>query len=189
MKITSISAAAIACACAWTAALAQAGSSSLNGAVNARLVLTTGCAIDAGTGSTGVLANFGTLDFGAQPGGFTGKVTAQAVGGGAAATQMTCSPDVTALQVTLDAGQNGGKGAGEGIGSRALANGTNYVPYEVYSDAAHAHPYVAGTAHAVPVPAPGATFSLPIHGVVHKTSTSALAAGTYLDTLNVTLAW
>ncbi|WP_454724018.1 MULTISPECIES: Csu type fimbrial protein [Cupriavidus] len=182
-------AAAAACLLASVTASAPAGASPLSGAVDARLVLTTGCAIDAGTGSTAALVNFGTLDFGTQPGGFTGKLTTQAIGGAVVATQMTCSPDVTALQVTLDAGQNAGRGAGTGNGSRALANGASYVPYEVYSDAAHAHAYVAGAAQAVPVPTPGAAFALPIYGVVHKTSTAALAAGTYSDTLNVTLAW
>ncbi|KWF08143.1 spore coat protein U domain-containing protein [Burkholderia pseudomultivorans] len=179
-----LAAVAFASACA----AAQAQTSPLTGTVNAQLVLTTGCAIDTGSGSVGS-TTFGTLDFGTQPSGFTGSLNSQATGGGSTATQVTCSPDVSSVQVTVDGGQNAGKGTGIGAGTRALANGAAYVPYEVYADSAHAKQYVAGTAQAVAVPTPGAAFELPIYGVANKTSSSALAAGTYTDVLNVTLGW
>ncbi|MXN74103.1 fimbrial major subunit CsuA/B family protein [Burkholderia sp. 4701] len=175
-------------ACASACAAVQAESGQLAGVVNSKLVLTTGCAIDAGAGSVG-MADFGALDFGTQPGGFTGSLSSQATGGGSTTTELTCSPDVTSVQVTVDVGQNAGKGAGIGAGTRALGNGTSYVPYEVYADSAHARQYVAGTAQTVPVPTPGAPFALPIYGVANKSSASALAAGTYTDVLNVTLGW
>ncbi|VWC38702.1 spore coat protein U domain-contain protein [Burkholderia aenigmatica] len=169
---------------------AGAQTSPITGSVNSKLVLTTGCAIDAGSGSTGNSTNLGTLDFGTQPSGFTGALTAQAAGGGSAgATQVTCSPDVTALQVTIDGGQNLGKGVAVGAGTRALASGSSYVPYEVYADSARSVQYVAGTVQSVPVPAPGSAFNLPIYGAINKTSRGALSAGTYTDTLNVTLGW
>ncbi|RQP32407.1 Csu type fimbrial protein [Burkholderia ubonensis] len=177
-------------ACASACATVQAESGQLAGTVNSKLVLTTGCAIDAGasTGSVGAV-DFGALDFGTQPGGFTGSLSAQPAGGGSGATQMTCSPDVTSVQVTVDGGQNPSKGAGIGTGTRALGNGTSYVPYEVYADSAHAKQYVAGTAQTVSVPTPGTPFVLPIYGVANKSSTSALTAGTYKDVLNVTIGW
>ncbi|MCA8089366.1 spore coat U domain-containing protein [Burkholderia anthina] len=171
-----------------TCVAAQAQTNPLTGTVNSKLVLTTGCAIDSGSGSIGA-TTFGTLDFGTQPSGFTGSLDAQATGSGTSATQVTCSPDVTSVQVTVDGGQNASKGTAVGAGSRALANGTSYVPYEVYADSAHAQQYIAGTAQAVAVPSPGAAFALPIYGVANKTSTNALAAGTYTDVLNVTLGW
>nr|WP_321891690.1 spore coat protein U domain-containing protein [Burkholderia cenocepacia] len=167
---------------------AQGQTSLLTGTVNAQLVLTTGCAINAGSGSVGA-TTFGTLDFGAQPGGFMGSLDSQATGGGSAATQVTCSPDVASLQVTIDGGRNAGKGAGIGSGTRALTNGAAYVPYEVYADSAHSKQYVAGTAQSVAVSTPGAAFTLPIYAIANKTSSSALAAGTYTDVLNVTLGW
>ncbi|MGS0893972.1 Csu type fimbrial protein [Burkholderia stagnalis] len=173
-----------------TCMTAGAQTNPITGSVNSKLVLTTGCAIDNGTGSTGGSTNFGTLDFGTQPAGFTGALTAQAAGSGSGgATQVTCSPDVTALQVTVDGGQNLGKGTAIGVGTRALANGSAYVPYEVYADSARSNQYVAGSAQSVPVPTPGAAFSLPIYGAINKTSSGALDAGTYTDTLNVTLGW
>ncbi|WP_175691191.1 Csu type fimbrial protein [Burkholderia anthina] len=181
-KFLIVAASALAC----TVAVAQ--SNPLTGTVNSKLVLTTGCAIDSGTGSVGV-TTFGTLDFGTQPSGFTGSLSAQATGSGSSSTKVTCSPDVTAVQVTVDGGLNAGKGAGIGTGTRALANGAVYVPYDVYADSAHSQQYVVGTAQQVPVPSPGSAFDLPIYGIANKTSSSALAAGTYTDVLNVTLGW
>ncbi|KVL51683.1 spore coat protein [Burkholderia cepacia] len=167
---------------------AQAQTSQLTGTVNSKLVLTTGCAIDAGSGSNGA-TTFGILDFGTQPSGFTGSLNSQATGGGSTTPQVTCSPDVTSVQVTVDGGQNAGKGTGIGAGTRALANGSAYVPYEIYADSAHAKRYDAGKPQAVAVPTPGTAFELPIYGIANKTSHGALAAGTYTDMLNVTLVW
>ncbi|MBN3787165.1 spore coat protein U domain-containing protein [Burkholderia sp. Ac-20353] len=179
----------VAVACASACMTANAQSNQLAGTVQSQLVLTTGCAINSGSGSVGS-TNFGTLDFGTQPSGFTGALTTKAAGSGAGGTtQVTCSPDVTSVQVTIDGGQNAAKGTAVGTGTRALANGSAYVPYEVFADNARAKQYVAGTVQSVPVPTPGAAFDLPIYGVVNKTSSDALAAGTYTDTLNVTLGW
>ena len=175
-------------ACASVCAGVHAQTNPLTGTIASRLVLTTGCAIDAGGGSVSS-ANFGTLDFGTQPSGFTGSLNAATTGDGSNATQLTCSPDITSVNVTVDAGQNGGRGTGIGAGTRAVANGTNYVPYEVYSDSANSQQYVAGASRAVAVPTPGNAFALPVYGVANKTSSSALAAGTYTDVLNVTLGW
>jgi len=178
--------AAVALASACTAVQAQ--TNPLTGTVKSQLVLTTGCAINAGSGSVGT-TTFGTLNFGTQPSGFTGSLNSQTTGSGTTATQVTCSPDVMSLKVTVDGGQNAGKGAGIGAGTRAMANGAAYVPYEVYTDSAHSQQYVAGTAQAVAVPTPGSAFQLPIYGVANKTSSAALTAGTYTDVLNVTLGW
>ncbi|CAJ2949248.1 spore coat protein U domain-containing protein [Burkholderia pseudomallei] len=145
-------------ACVSACAGVQAQTSPLTGTVNSQLVLTTGCAVDTGGGSVNS-ANFGTLDFGTQPSGFTGRLTSAS------------------------------KGATVGTGTRALANGASFVPYEVYADAGHSQQYVSGTAQSVAVPTPGAAFELPLYGVVNKTNASALAAGTYTDVLNVTLGW
>ncbi|AOJ02189.1 MULTISPECIES: Csu type fimbrial protein [Burkholderia] len=175
-------------ACLSACAGAQAQTSPLTGTVNSQLVLTTGCAVDTGGGSVSA-TNFGTLDFGTQPSGFTGQLASAANGGGSTTTQVTCSPDVTSIQVTIDGGQNASKGATVGTGTRALANGGSFVPYEVYADAGHSQQYVAGTPQSVSVPTPGSAFALPLFGVVNKTSSSALAAGTYTDVLNVTLGW
>ena len=165
----------------------------MSGQLNAQMTLQSGCIVSGapGAGATGV--NFGVLDFGLQPATFTGVLLATASGGvgGAGATEITCSPDVTALSVSVSAGSNAGQGASVGTGARAMKLGTSsYLPYDVYSDAALTTPYPT-SANAVPVvlPGTGAAFPLPIFGRVNKTNPAAMAAGSYTDVLQVTLAW
>jgi len=134
--------------------------------------------------------NLGTLTFASQPSTFTGTVaaipTAGASGGGA--TQVLCSPDVSGLQITIDGGSNAGQGSGIGVGTRALRNGTAFVPYEIYQDIGHTVAYPVGTAlTGFAIPASGAAINLPIFGQINKTSAGALPSGTYTDTLVVTL--
>ncbi len=163
------------------------------GQLNAQMVLQSGCIVSGapGAGSTGV--NFGTLDFGTRPSTFTGVVTTTASGGagGAGATQIVCSPDVTSLTVSVSAGNNAGQGATVGTGARAMKFGaSSYLPYDVYSDAGMTTPYpTSGSTLAVSLPGTGAAIALPVYGRINKTSLNALAAGTYTDVLQVTLAW
>lgn len=161
----------------------------ISGTVNSTLVLTSGCAIDTGSGSTSNGGVFGTLDFGSQPGTFTGSLTAQTTGAGASITQVTCTPDISALNVTVNGGQHANQGAAIGAGTRAVANGSSFVPYEVYADAAHTEAYQIGTAVPVPIASAGTSFNLPIYGVANKTSATSLPSGTYTDVLNVTVGW
>lgn len=165
----------------------------MSGQLNAQLTLQSGCIVSGapGAGSSGV--NFGTLDFGMQPATFTGVLLATASGGagGAGATQITCSPDITALSVSVSAGNNAGQGGSVGTGARAMKRGTSsYLPYEVYSDAALTTPYpTSANALSVALPGTGTAFPLPIFGRVNKTSAAAMAAGSYTDVLEVTLSW
>jgi spore coat protein U-like protein len=174
-------------ASAWAGTSAQA--ETLAGTVNATLTLTSGCAVDSGGGSIGN-TTWGTLDFGTQPAGFTGSLYTQATGSaGGAPARITCSPDITSLDVTVDGGQHANEGMSIGSGSRAMASNSARVPYDVYVDDAHSRTYVAGASQTFSVPSAGSAFDIPIYGVANKTSTSALPAGTYTDVLNVTLAW
>lgn len=164
---------------------------SMSGQLNAQMTLQAGCIISGapGAGTSGV--NFGTLDFGVQPATFTGTLLATASGGvgGAGATQIQCSPDVTSLSITVSAGNNAGQGGSVGTGSRAMKLGTsNYLPYEVYSDAGMTSAYSTG-AVGVTLPGTGAALPLPIYGRINKTSGAAMNSGTYTDVLQVTLSW
>jgi spore coat protein U-like protein len=162
----------------------------LTGTLGATLTLTTACTISGGTGTTGL--DFGLLDFGTHPATFSGILTTHATGGASIAgdTEILCSPDVTAVQVTVDGGSHAGQGATIGAGSRALAAGTDYMPYEVYSSSGMTTAYPTnGSALSVTVASPGAPFALPIYGRINKTSTDAVAVGVYTDTLQVTLSW
>lgn len=166
---------------------------SLAGQLNAQMTLQAGCIVSGapGAGSTGV--NFGTLDFGTQPATFTGMLLATASGGagGAGATQILCSPDVTSLSITVSGGNNAGQGGSVGTGSRAMRLGTSsFLPYEVYSDAAMTSAYpTSASAVGVTLPGTGVALPLPIYGRINKTSAAALTSGTYTDVLQVTLAW
>jgi spore coat protein U-like protein len=173
--------------------LAASASGTMSGQLNTQMVLQAGCIISGapGAGSSGV--SFGTLDFGSHPSTFTGVLTATANGGagGAGATLITCSTDITTLTVSVSAGNNAGQGSSVGTGARAMKTGAStYLPYDVYSDAALTTPYpTAATAIGVVLPGTGAAFALPIFGRVNKTNTNAMPSGTYSDVLQVTLSW
>ena len=173
------------CSLAWVPAHAA----TLSGTLQAQLVLTSGCLIVGAPNATSGIS-LGTLDFGQQSSAFTGTVAAAPTGGasGASTTQVICSTDVAGLSITVNGGNHAGQGIGIGVGSRAMANGTAYIPYEVYQDAGHTTPYLtSGSLTGFAIPANGSSFALPIYGQVNKTSTAALPSGTYTDTLLVTL--
>ncbi|QHJ01545.1 fimbrial major subunit CsuA/B family protein [Xylophilus rhododendri] len=161
----------------------------LSGTLNATLTLTASCIVVGVPGSSSGI-NLGTLSFTSQPSTFTGTLTAIPVGGasGGGSTQVLCSPDVSGLSITIDGGSNAGQGTSVGVGSRAMKNGTAYIPYEIYQDAGRTVAYPVGTAlSGFAIPANGAAINLPIFGQVNKTSAAALPSGTYSDTLTVTL--
>jgi spore coat protein U-like protein len=171
---------------AWATPAAAQGT--LSGTVAATLTLTSSCVISGDTVTSG--ADFGTLDFGAEPANFTGTLTTQATGGagGAGNTQIVCSPDVDGVSVSVDGGQHAGEGAGIGDGARALANGADFLPYDVYSSSSFTTAYpVDGSAVSVPIATAGAAFDLPVFARINKTSAVALPAGTYTDSLAVTI--
>lgn len=180
---------ALGAACVIAAVPATAGAQgTLSGTLAASLDLVSSCVISGDTATSG--ANFGTLDFGSHAATFSGVLTAQAAGGagGPGATQILCSPDVTGITVTVSAGVNPGEGTLIGSGARALAQASNFVPYDVYADSGHSTVYPSnGTSVPVNVPTPGTPFDLPVYGRINKTSPNALAIGAYSDTLTVTI--
>jgi len=164
----------------------------MSGTLGASMVLTAGCAVSGATSGTGTGVNFGTLEFGTQPSTFTGVLVANPTGGaqGGGATQISCSPDVSALSVSVSGGNNPGQGGNVGSGTRALKHGSSYLPYEVYSDAGMATAFpAAATPVGVVMPGTGAPMALPVYGRINKTSAGAMPAGTYVDVLQVTLSW
>jgi spore coat protein U-like protein len=179
-------------ACLCLTALKAQAAGNMTGPLNAQMLLQAGCTVSGApnAGSSGV--NFGTLDFGAHPSTFTGVLATTASGsvGGAGPTQIVCSPDVTAITIAVSGGNNAGQGGSIGTGSRAMRFGAGYLPYEVYSDAGMTTAFpVNATALGVTLPGTGAAVALPIYGRVNKTSPNAMAAGSYVDVLQVTLAW
>jgi spore coat protein U-like protein len=171
-------------------AVPAAAQGTLSGTVAATLTLTSSCLISGDSVTSG--ANFGTLDFGTAPANFTGSLTTQATGGagGPGQTQIVCSPDVEGVDVSVDAGQHAGQGAAVGDGARALASGAAFVPYDVYSTSSFTTAFpVDGSVVSVPIDTAGAAFDLPLFARINKTSPAALPAGTYTDSLAITIAF
>jgi spore coat protein U-like protein len=176
-------------ACLVTAVSASVQAQSLTGTLEATLTLTTACAVTGSALTSGL--SFGTLSFGSVPATFTGTVTAQATGGsgGAGLTQIVCSPDVTSVLVSVNGGDNAGQGSGLGTGARALKYSGSYMPYDVFSDAGRTQAYPLDTSVSISLTSPGTAIDLPIYGLINKTSTAAVAAGAYSDTLQVSITW
>lgn len=170
------------------ALMAYAGGN-MNGTLTSQMVLQDGCVISSALPAGGSGSSLGTLDFGVQPSTFTGLLLANATGS-AGATQITCSPAVTSLSVSVSGGNNAGQGTGVGLGSRAMKLGSSYLPYEVYSDATMTTVYPAtGSTVGVLLPNAGTALPLPVFGRIQKTSGAAMPTGTYSDVLQVTLSW
>lgn len=184
MKLPFKSALFIAC----LAAFGAHAESPISGTVGVQLVLEAGCAIYDGDGGD-FGGSFGTLDFGTKSAAFRGTLDAQVAGMGT--TQIVCDPGTTSISLTVDGGENPGLGSDIGAGTRAMKFGEgSYVPYDVYTSDAYSETYPAnGSAVSYTIPNPGQPFTLPIYGRVNKTSPAALAAGTYQDTLTVTVSW
>ncbi|MES2608796.1 MAG: spore coat U domain-containing protein [Pseudomonadota bacterium] len=165
----------------------------LTGTLQSQIQLTAGCVIAGSSGNaTGV--NFGTLDFGTRPSTFTGIVNATAAGGEGVSgpTQIVCSPDVLGIAIQVGPGSYAGQGGAIGAGNRAMRNGNTaaYIPYDVFRDPSHSQAYPTGApVTGITVPANGVAFALPIYGQINKSDPSALPAGMYTDTLQITLTY
>jgi spore coat protein U-like protein len=164
----------------------------LAGTLNAQLTLSASCII---TGLPGTLTglSFGTLDFGTQPSTFTGALSSLAPGvvGGLALT-LTCSPNLTGVTMSIGGGQNStNPSQTNGVGTRAMRIGasTDIMPYDVYSDSGHGTVYPLTGGLGLTIPDTGAALDLPIYGYLNKTTSNALAFGSYTDQLIVTIAW
>lgn len=179
-----------------TAGVQGHAAGTLDGHITASITLTSSClVVGAGTTSSGI--DLGTLNFGSRPATFTGFVTAvpSATSGGAN-TQVICSPDVGGVSISINGGSNQGQGTTVGAGTRAMrtafGTGFAYLPYEVYRDSAYGTAYplstaVTGISVADGNGVSGNAIDLPIYARINKTSTAPLPAGSYLDTLLVTL--
>lgn len=158
---------------------AMAGDS--NGTIGISLNVSGACAVNGGTVTAGTLGELGTITFAPQPGIF-GDVDATVVStrtGGGAIT-ILCSPGLApAMEI--------GAGAHADSNVRRMAFGQTMVPYRLYSDANHSNEIMIGQ----PVTLGTATtdaISLPIFARVNSGG-KVLAAGSYTDTVQVTLTW
>lgn len=155
----------------------------LVGQVGVQLVIGAGCSVINGTADGG--NQWGTLNFG-QHASLTSVIDAQVIGG-AGNIQIQCTTN-TAPTMTVGPGLNFADGQRN---MRNSAGAGSTIAYSIYSDPARTLPITAGTAVAVAGADTGTAVNIPIYGRVLPAAQSNTApeAGTYSDTLQVTLAW
>ena len=149
----------------------------VGGTVNASLVLTSSCLINGVTGAEGAV--FGALDFGTETTMF-GTVNGQVLSG-TGAMKVLCSAGTTPA-ITLGAGNHDGLAPAQG--TRALASGSNYVGYDLYSDVGRTTPIAIGGNVTLPQ-STGVEQTVNIYG--KATGKVGLPAGTSPDTITVVL--
>jgi len=134
-----------------------------------------GCAVVTNAGQS-----WGVIDLGTTPG--TPNATAQGtlVSAGGAGIAVECTPGVTAALIA-DAGAN----ANGGVRQLRQAGGAATIAYQLFADGSN----TAWGSGAVSLPfAPGVKRRLvPVRAVA--VLTGARPAGTYVDTVRITLSW
>ena len=155
----------------------SANAQSVTGTVDATITLIAACEVNGDTGSTDV--DFGTLDFGTKST-FFSTATGQ-IDGGSGSISIRCTPGYDGT-LTVVSGQNDAAVAG---GGRALANGSTYVPYDIYSDAGFSS--VLDNGSTLAVTGDGNVQTVDIYG--RAVGASGLTPGTYTDTISVSLAF
>ncbi|WP_430443619.1 MAG: Csu type fimbrial protein [Pseudomonas piscis] len=165
-------------------ACSSAMAGTLAGQVGVRMVIGAGCSVINGSVSGGV-NQWGTLDFGSHSD-LTNLVDAQAIGSNGN-IQIKCSTGLTPT-LMVDAGLYA---SGSQRFMRSTTTATSTVAYSLYSDSARSALIQANTPVNIATAATGAAIDIPLYGRVAPTgqTTTTPAAGTYTDTLLVTIAW
>ncbi len=173
---------------AWLVAALLSASLSSNafaqvaGVMTLNLQLVDGCIVAGSSDPLNSVA-FGAMDFGVAPTIFAANLQAQSRRSGSL-VQLQCSAGAV-LNVLV------GDGLNSAAGSRRLAAGAARVNYSLRTQPGGGGSLyaVGGSAPglAITVPAGGATFDLPIYGLIAPQS--GLTAGVYTDTVTVTLSF
>lgn len=176
-KIYSVAAGVLAAA-STLAAPAEAGTS--NGTLGLSLNVSAACVVNGGTTTSGSLGQLGTIVFPDQSGifGDVGGMLTPTTGSGGLA--VLCSPGLTP-SVTI------GAGAHDSGSVHHLASGANQVAYHLYSTADHSSEIGIGQQISLGT-ATQTAFNLPIYASVNSNGL-VLPAGSYVDTVLVTLNW
>lgn len=143
--------------------------------------ITSGCLVD-GLGSSGNAGRIGTLDFGIDSTFSTAIHTATTTGG--QTIRLRCTPGAN-LTMSIDGGSHAAAGARN---LQLGANSSARIAYALCRDAGCTLPIAIGTPYAVPVSGTNSEdVLLPVYGRLALPGTRP--AGTYTDTLTVTLTW
>ncbi|MCF7222651.1 spore coat U domain-containing protein [Lysobacter sp. TLK-CK17T] len=114
------------------------------------------------------------VDFGTQP---SSATNVDAIG----QLNVNCTPG-TGYTIALDDGQNSGGG---GVGARAMANGADLVPYQLYSDAARTT--VWGETTGTDTVAGTGTGAVQPYSVYGRVPSANFPAASYLDVVTATI--
>ncbi len=147
----------------------------INGHLNVKLVLGSGCTVTGGDNS-GVSNDFGTLDFG-EHATLDNSITAQSSGSTGNVT-LNCTKDLP-YSIALDGGNHFSSS------TRHMSNGSAEVAYSLYQDSARNTPWAMATPLALS--GTGTDDSLTIYGRIPVQTNQA--AGAYTDLVNVTVSW
>lgn len=157
---------------------AQAGSAS--GTIAVALNVSDACVVNGATAFTTTLGQVGAITFADQPGLF-GDVSASMVAtGGGGAISVLCSPNLTPT-LSINAGLH------DSSNLHHLASGSNLITYHLYSDSGHSNEIQISQTLALGTTTSSA-INVPIYAVANSGG-QVLPAGSYSDTLQVTLAW
>lgn len=154
----------------------------ISGNLDVRVTIGEGCSITHG-GAAGSFNHFGTMDFGVHPD-LSSDRDAKSSGSSGNDIGVVCSPNL-AYTVEVDNGINA-SGAQRRMQNQTAGSAGNYIAYELYQDDTRATAWVAGTPESYT--GTGAVQPIPFYGRI-PTVTPAPAAGTYTDSVAVTITW
>ena len=149
----------------------------LVGQIAVSLEVESSCVIN-GTTVNGNGNNFGELNFGTTPHIWTSNIDGQVIANGAVngGLIVNCSTDVANFALQINGGVRG---------DRTLSAGsTDEIEYQIYKDTNRSMAYAINTDETITLT--NNTVTIPIYGRIAPNAT-AINAGTYTDTLAVTL--
>lgn len=161
------------------AGTSAASAQTASGTIGVSLNILAACAVNGGS-STATMGRIGTIAFTDQSGVFGNADATMVAQGSTNAVTVLCTPGL-APQITVGAGLN------DAANVRRLAYLGNNVAYRLYSDATRQDEITIGKQ--ISLGTAGTTaLTLPIYARASSNGL-ALPAGTYTDTVQVTLSW
>ncbi|QBH95697.1 SCPU domain-containing protein [Limnobaculum zhutongyuii] len=159
-----------------SATVFAAGNGQVSGTLGVQLTITNGCAIN-GNSVQGSPTGLGTLDFGSHST-LANNITAQSASSSSGTIKVQCT-NTLPYTVTLDSGEHP-------TGTqRRLAQGTEFINYNLYQDSLRAVLWEDTTL--LSRTSTGAPDDLTVYGLVPPQNTPS--AGIYSDTVLVTVDW
>lgn len=158
---------------------APAKAASSTGTIGVSLNVNASCMVN-GAAMAANLGQIGSIAFADQSGIFGDTSASLIATGGGNAISVLCSPGLTP-SLTI------GTGAHDGGGLHHIASGSNELPYHLYSDSGASNEITINQQISLGT-ATTTAFSIPLYAHVNSGGV-VVAAGSYTDTIQVTLNW